>query len=68
MQKKTAVLLGAGSRQEALALLDEGLQRFGAALPEMLEAVGRMPGLQGQQELMRRLEMLREAARDRLQD
>lgn len=60
-------LLGAGSQQEALALLDEGLQRFGAALPEMLEAVGRMPGLQGQQELMRRLEMLREAARDRLQ-
>ena len=59
-------LLGARSQQEALALLDEGVQRYGEALPEMLGAVEQSLAEQGQKELARRLETLREAAADRL--
>ena len=60
-------LLGARSQQDALTVLDAGLQRFGEALPEMLEAVERMLRQQGQEALARKLETLRAAAKDRLQ-
>ena len=60
-------LLGARNQQDAMAVLDGGLQRFGEALPEMLEAVERMLRQQGQVALARKLESLREAAKDRLQ-
>ena len=60
-------LLGARNQQDALAVLDAGLQRFGEALPKMLEAVERMLRQQGQEALARKLESLRAAAKDRLQ-
>ena len=61
-------LLGARNQQDAMAVLDAGLQRFGEALPEMLEAFERMLRQQGQEAPARKLESLREAARDRLQN
>ena len=59
-------LLGASDQNAALAVLDAGLQRFGEALPDMLEAVERMLRQQGQEALARKLETLRGAAKDRL--
>ncbi len=61
-------LLSASSQQDALAVLDKGLQRYGDALPDMLAAVERMLRQQGQEAPARKLEALRAAAQDRVRD
>ena len=61
-------LLAARSQQDALARLDEGLQRFGKALPEAMSALADMMRHQGQAELARRLDFLRENAMARMKD
>lgn len=59
-------MLRAPDERRAMAMLDEGLKRFGPALVQALSAAATLLQQQGQQKLARRLESLREEARARL--